>query len=107
MARISVENGGPDLLALYVEPPANDYWLRPGDSFTVVAPAPEPHGPHAVRLTDEVRDAAATGDAPFSITRFRDGGYEAVQVSVDVLGSYTVIGPDGAELECGHQRPVS
>jgi hypothetical protein len=99
-----IENAGDDLLALYLEPLGNDYWLRPGEAFTVVAPAPEPHGPHAVRLTAEVR---VTDGAPFSITRFRDGGYEAVQVSVDVLGSYTVIGPDGAELACGHQRPVS
>ncbi|MFB8243280.1 hypothetical protein ACFC58_42775 [Kitasatospora purpeofusca] len=90
MNRLPVQNGGEDLVRLFTEPYGEDFWLKPGDEFTVVP-------------------AGDTSDPQFTVVAANDRlvvwifeGGDPEKVVVD----YTVIDSTGTELECGHQGPA-
>jgi hypothetical protein len=85
MPRTSVSNETKELLGLWVEPWGLDYWLRPGERFTIV-----------------VEESAEPVDEVFE-THVHDQG---VSVYATVANSAEVIDSAGNVLECGHQRPA-
>ncbi|WAZ26221.1 hypothetical protein STRCI_007775 [Streptomyces cinnabarinus] len=91
MNRLPVRNGGEDDVCLFIEPYGEDFWLRPGDEFTVV-PADGARDPQftVVSTTDCL------------VVWIYEGG-DPERVIVD----YVVVDSGGAALECGHQRPVA
>lgn len=85
MPRTSVHNDTKDMLGLWLEPWGSDYWMRPGECFTVVA--------------DE---SAEPVDEAFE-TVIHDQG---ISVWVTAANSAEVIDADGNEICSGHQRPI-
>ncbi|MFZ4296913.1 hypothetical protein ACOZE3_03180 [Streptomyces cinereoruber] len=87
MNRLPVQNGGKGLFCLFVEPYGEDFWLKPGDEFTVV-PGADASDPQftVVAATDRL------------VVWIYEGG-DPDKVVVD----YTVVDSSGTELECGHQ----
>ncbi|MGW4352230.1 hypothetical protein ACWELJ_09060 [Nocardia sp. NPDC004582] len=75
-------------LTVWLEPWGRDYWMRPGDVFTI--------------------EFEATGDSepadddppPFEVSWLDDG------IVVGVVFDSIVRDRNGQELVCGHQRPV-
>ncbi|MFI1583528.1 hypothetical protein [Embleya sp. NPDC020630] len=87
MPSIRLNNDTAAMLAVWVEPWGTDHWMRPHEKFTLLTgdgPEPDPD------------------DVPFDVV-FHDEG-----VSVWVNGAYeaTVHDESGAEVSCGHQRPL-
>ncbi|MFD8597503.1 hypothetical protein ACFV1L_21115 [Kitasatospora sp. NPDC059646] len=89
MNRLPVQNGGEDLVCLFIEPYGEDFWLKPGDEFTVVP-------------TDDAPDPQFTVvSAPDRLVVWIfEGGNP-----MNVIADYTVVDSNGSELECGHQHP--
>ncbi|BAG17219.1 hypothetical protein SGR_390 [Streptomyces griseus subsp. griseus NBRC 13350] len=88
-SRLPVENMGDDDLWIFVEPYGEDYWLKPGDVFTV---APEVEG-------IDVWFSTAVCPEGITVWLYEDGD------PTKVVLKYTVSDADGTRLECGHQRP--
>ncbi|MFE7484492.1 hypothetical protein [Streptomyces sp. NPDC057552] len=88
-SRLPVENAGVGDLWLFVEPYGEDYWLKPGEVFTV---APEVEG-------IDVWFSTAISQEGITVWLYEDGD------PAKVVLEYTVTDADGKRLECGHQRP--
>ncbi|WHT17351.1 hypothetical protein N8J89_30070 [Crossiella sp. CA-258035] len=87
--RLPVRNHGERMLAVYIEPIAADYWLRPDEELTVLA-----------------RDGAQ-----FSVSVGADESGEQLTVWIyqdgdphQVIMDYQVLDARGTELEYGYQR---
>ncbi|WP_369260863.1 hypothetical protein [Streptomyces sp. R35] len=87
MAKVRLSNDTDGILALWTEPLGEDRWMKPGEQFTVVAGDSEP---------------APADDVPFDVA-FHDQG---ISVWVNVGYEAVVYDQSGAELDCGHQRPL-
>ncbi|MGW6728637.1 hypothetical protein ACWF9G_22285 [Nocardia sp. NPDC055029] len=88
MPRLMVSNPFAEkMLTVWIEPWGRDYWMRPGDVFTVE---------FAGRDNSEQED----DDPPFEVS-WLDGG-----IVVGPVAESIVRDGNGLELECGHQRPV-
>lgn len=87
MSRLPVQNGGEDLVCLFIEPYGEDFWLMPGNESAVV-PAEDASDPQFTVV-------AAKGRL---VVWIFEGG-DPAKIIVD----YTVIGSNGTELECGYQ----
>ncbi|MER8197692.1 hypothetical protein ACFRMO_33655 [Streptomyces anulatus] len=90
MNRLPVQNGGEDLLCLFIEPYCDVFWLKPGDEFTVV-PADEVSDPQFTVVAVKHR----------LVVWIFEGG-DPAKVIVD----YTVIDSNGTELPDGYQWPA-
>ncbi|XQE89436.1 hypothetical protein ACN24M_33090 [Streptomyces microflavus] len=84
-----MENVGGGNLWLFVEPYGEDYWLKPGQVFTV---APEVEGIDGWFSTAVCQEG-------ITVWLYEDGD------PTKVVLEYTVSYADGTRLECGHQRP--
>lgn len=83
MSKIDVSNETERKLGLWVEPWGADYWLRPGETLTVVTEkAPE--------------------EAPFNVVMHDQG----VTVWVNSANHAEVVDKDDRPVPCGHQRPA-
>jgi hypothetical protein len=80
--RHKVTNGSDKLLLVFTELEAQDYWLKPGEAFEVVAEVQSPTDDFVVYETAE--------------------GY--IFYPSDGMG-YISVWQDGNKLACGHQRP--
>ncbi|MFE3559698.1 hypothetical protein ACFXKW_33300 [Streptomyces sp. NPDC059193] len=77
-----VENSGDELLELWLEPFGQDYWLRPGEQFTVTS-------------------YGTWHDRPFELA------HDPGQIRIWACSCFaTVTFPDGTEVPGGHQRPA-
>ncbi|MFJ3842275.1 hypothetical protein ACIPY6_43295 [Streptomyces sp. NPDC090054] len=88
-SRLPVENGGDESLCLFIEPYGEDYWLKPGEVFTV---APEVEG-------IDVWFSTVVWKGGITVWPYEDGD------PVKIVMEYTVSDANGTRLECGHQRP--
>lgn len=84
MSKMDVSNETGDKLGLWVEPWGADYWLRAGETLTVV--------------TD-----TAPEQAPFNVV-VHDRG---VTVWVNSATAADVLDKDDKPVACGHQRPTN
>ncbi|MGW2661357.1 hypothetical protein ACWCW7_10365 [Nocardia tengchongensis] len=75
--------------AVWVEPWARDYWLRPGEVITI-------------EFDECDRTEEAIGEADFDVAWHDD----SVVVWTASLDEVTVLDRSGTALECGHQRPA-
>ena len=83
--RVPVRNVGDGMVCLFVEPLGEDFWMKPGDAFTVTG------GP----------DVA---DSEFAINTMP--GYVIVWVHTGDCYTVTVVDENsGQVLPCGHQSP--
>ncbi|MFK0113849.1 hypothetical protein [Streptomyces sp. NPDC091217] len=91
MARnaLPVENSGTSPLCLFVEPYGEDYWLAPGEAFTV---KPDGEGIDVWFSTYVSQDCIA-------VWLYEDG--DPARVVLD----HKVVDANGISLDCGHQRP--
>ncbi|MFI5809221.1 hypothetical protein [Streptomyces sp. NPDC051561] len=87
MPKIRLHNDNEQILAVWVEPIGEDFWMRPKEQFTI--------------STDATADADPD-EAPFEVVLhakgvsvFQSTGHEAV-----------VRDQSGTEVACGHQRPL-
>ncbi|MFJ7158180.1 hypothetical protein ACIQUQ_25035 [Streptomyces sp. NPDC101118] len=87
MQKITVNNDTGAPLTLWVEPLGEDYWLNPGERFTVSSDT-------------ELADPATV--APFEVTVHAQG----VSVFSNVGHLAGVHDASGTEVHCGHQRPT-
>ncbi|MEV7682151.1 hypothetical protein AB0O64_26910 [Streptomyces sp. NPDC088341] len=87
--KLPVENAGDGDLCLFIEPYGEDYWLKPGEVFTV---APDVGG-------IDVRFSASVWPEGITVWLYENGDPHKVVLE------YTVADADGTPLECGHQRP--
>ncbi|MFI6941941.1 hypothetical protein ACIBI4_21935 [Streptomyces sp. NPDC050418] len=89
--RLPVENGGQHLTSLFVEPYGEDFWMSPGEVFTVIP---------SVDADVEIEFSVIVKPDHVTVWMFHDGDpYNAVL-------DFKVVGQDGVTLECGHQRPL-
>ncbi|MEU2494626.1 hypothetical protein [Streptomyces sp. NPDC007883] len=84
-----MENVGDGDLWLFIEPYGEDYWLKPGEVFTVT---PEVEG-------IDVWFSTAVCQEGITVWLYENGD------PAKVVLEYTVTDADGKQLECGHQRP--
>ncbi|MFK3979129.1 hypothetical protein ACI2K4_01995 [Micromonospora sp. NPDC050397] len=84
MSKMDVSNESGRKLGLWVEPWGADYWLRPGETLTVVA------------------DTAAE-QTPFNVVMHDQG----VTVWVNSASAAEVLDKDDKPVPFGHQRPTS
>ncbi|MFG3587356.1 hypothetical protein [Streptomyces sp. NPDC047990] len=91
MARntLPVENSGTSPLCLFVEPYGEDYWLTPGEVFTVMS---------AVEGIDVWFSTQVSQDC-IAVWIYEEG--DPAKVVLD----YQVVDADGTFLDCGHQTP--
>ncbi|WP_331767672.1 hypothetical protein [Embleya sp. NBC_00896] len=87
MASIRLNNDTAAPLGIWIEPWGTDHWMKPQEIFTVVA--------------DDPQDPPA-GDVPFDVVFHEQG----VSVHVNLAYQATVYDGSGAEVHCGHQRPL-
>ncbi|MFD0732462.1 hypothetical protein [Planotetraspora mira] len=88
--RLTVQSGSEDLVCLFIEPYGENFWLKPGDKFTVVP-------------------AEDTSDPQFTVVAATDHMVVWIYESGDpekVIVDYAIIDNNGTALECGHQQPV-
>ncbi|MET7297815.1 hypothetical protein [Embleya sp. NPDC005575] len=85
-----VGNEGGSDLCLFIEPLAEDYWMKPGEAFTV--------GPES----DNVDVWFETFVSKDRITVWLYENGDPARIVLD----YAVVDADGTRLECGHQRPL-
>ncbi|MBB4753212.1 hypothetical protein [Actinoplanes lobatus] len=87
-----IRNHSDGPLEVVLEPFGRDYWLRPGESLVV----------HTAGRSDGESPWPGTlrGDEPFEVN-YQPG---SIQVYLNGAGGW-VTDLDGADLECGHQRP--
>lgn len=84
-----MEHAGDGDLCLFIEPYGEDYWLKPGEVFTV---APAAKGIDVWFHTVLWRDG-------ITVWLYEDGEPEKMILEAVVTDA------DGTRLECGHQRP--
>ncbi|WP_202501561.1 hypothetical protein [Streptomyces sp. SID5785] len=87
MSKIRLNNDTEQLLAVWVEPLGEDYWMRPDEQFTLTALDAGSGDP------DEV---------PFDVVVHDQG----ISVWVNVGFQAVVRDRSGTPVDCGHQRPV-
>ncbi|MCP4783308.1 MAG: hypothetical protein GY878_07135 [Fuerstiella sp.] len=80
--RQKIDNRGDQLLIVFTEPEAQDYWLKPGDEFEIRAP-----------ITD--------ANAQFEISIHEEG----ITIWPPHEMGYISVWHNDVELGCGHQRP--
>ncbi|MEV6677361.1 hypothetical protein AB0N09_10910 [Streptomyces erythrochromogenes] len=88
-SRLPVENAGKGDLCLFIEPYGEDFYLRPGEGFTV---APEAEG-------IDVWFSTLVWEGGITVWLYEDGD------PAKMVLEYTVTDANGTRLECGHQRP--
>ncbi|MFE2293031.1 hypothetical protein [Streptomyces sp. NPDC059452] len=88
-SRLPVENAGDSDLCLFIEPYGEDFYLRPGEVFTV---APEADG-------IDVWFSTVVWEGGITVWPYEDGD------PTKIVLEYTVTDANGARLECGHQKP--
>ncbi|MGI5170509.1 hypothetical protein ACQEU3_39790 [Spirillospora sp. CA-253888] len=91
MNRLPVENIGDHLLCLSVEPFAEDFWLKPGESLVVV--------PSADDVAPQFSVHARTDRNHLTVWIYEAGD------SGKVLTDFTVLDAKGRAVDCGYQRP--
>lgn len=84
-----VANDTDDVLCLFVEPLAVDYWLKPGETFTL---SPDPQDA-------DVWFDTSVSKGCLTVWLYEDG--DARKVVVD----HVVVDADGNPLPVGHQSP--
>ncbi|MFE5478568.1 hypothetical protein ACFQ9R_22890 [Nocardia sp. NPDC056541] len=89
MAAIRLRNGSETTLEVRIEPWGEDYWMRPGDEFTI-------------GYDEADHDEKMMGGPHFDVT-FHGDWYEVWVGSSDM--KLRMHDQSGAELEHGHQRP--
>ncbi|MFB7719448.1 hypothetical protein [Nocardia sp. NPDC056100] len=90
MPRIRFTNPHSDKsFAVWVEPWARDYWLRPGDVITL-------------EFDESDRAVQTSNDPDFDVARYDD----SLVVWTGSINEVTVLDRLGTALECGHQRPT-
>ncbi|MCJ0869302.1 hypothetical protein [Streptomyces sp. AP-93] len=87
MPKIRLSNDTKKTLGIWVEPWGEDYWMKPGEKFTIVTDTPKDTDPD---------------EAPFEVL-FHDQG---ASVWVNTGYKATVYDHSGNEVDCGHQRPI-
>ncbi|MFF0633889.1 hypothetical protein ACFYTS_15445 [Nocardia sp. NPDC004151] len=90
MPKIRFSNTSDKLLRVWTEPIPEDYWMRPGDVFTIA-------------YDDDDYAESVIGDAHFDVS-WND---EGVTVWLGTCAFPDVYDQSGNRLECGHQRPKS
>ncbi|MBO2461263.1 hypothetical protein [Actinomadura violacea] len=90
MNRLPVENTGDRLLCLSVEPYAEDFWLRPGESLAVMPSADDTDPQFAVYAQPN----------HLSVWIYESGD------PTKVLMDFTVVNAKGTVVGCGYQRPA-
>ncbi|GIH29287.1 hypothetical protein Aph01nite_75970 [Acrocarpospora phusangensis] len=93
MAKIRLNNDTGAMLGIWIEPWGTDHWMKPGQTFTVVAghSGPPPSGEVPV------------DDVPFDVVVHDQG----VSIYVNVVHEASVYDESGTEAHCGHQRPLA
>ncbi|MGV9339625.1 hypothetical protein [Streptomyces sp. NPDC003688] len=86
---LPVENAGDRDVCLFIEPYGDDFWMRPGDAFKVVPLS-----------DDDVQFSVAVAGDVFTVWLYQDDD------PYNMLLDYEVIGANGEQLTCGHQRPA-
>lgn len=89
MSSLPVRNAGDHALCLFIEPYGEDYWLNPGDRFTILPP----------EGIDARFDVTVT---PELLSVWIYQGDDDRQAVAD----YKITDEHGVELACGHQRPA-
>ncbi|MEY9969575.1 hypothetical protein ABIA33_007664 [Streptacidiphilus sp. MAP12-16] len=84
-----MENVGDRVACLFIEPYGEDYWMNPGEVFTV---GPIIEGIDVWFSTFVSRDC-------ITVWLYEDG--DPTKVVLD----YAVVDAHGTRLDCGHQRP--
>lgn len=84
-----MENAGESDFCLFIEPYGEDFYLKPGEVFTV---APEAEG-------IDVWFSTLVWEGGITVWPYEDGD------PTKLVLEYTVTDADGTRLECGHQRP--
>ncbi|MFF2197009.1 hypothetical protein [Streptomyces sp. NPDC058157] len=87
MPKIRLRNDDKEILAIWLEPWGEDYWMNPKEQFTIVTDSPE---------------GVDSDESPFDVV-FHDQG---VSVGVNIGYEPAVYDQAGSALECGHQRPA-
>lgn len=90
MNQLAVQNDGESLICPFAEPYGEDFWMKSGDSFTVVPPD---DGSDAQFMVVHSADRV-------TVWIFEGGDHKKIIVD------YTVIDSNGTELECAHQHPA-
>ncbi|AZM88312.1 hypothetical protein [Streptomyces sp. W1SF4] len=88
-SKLPVENVGKSDFCLFVEPYGEDYYLKPGEVFTV-APADE---------GIDVWFTTLVWEGGITVWLYEDGD------PTRIVFECTVTDANGTVLECGHQRP--
>ncbi|WP_214104694.1 hypothetical protein [Acrocarpospora catenulata] len=86
MSKLRLNNDTAAILGVWIEPWGRDHWMKPQETFTIVADDSE-HPP--------------SDDPPFDVV-FHDQG---VSVYVNAAHEATVYDESGNEVPCGYQRP--
>ncbi|MFJ5220404.1 hypothetical protein ACIP98_37675 [Streptomyces sp. NPDC088354] len=88
--RLPVQNRGDRDVCLFIEPYGEDFWMKPGDSFTVVP----------IREQSNVEFSVVVAADLLTVWLYEDGDpYNAIL-------DYEVVDAHGSKLACGHQRPA-
>ncbi len=85
-----VRNNGDSDLCLFIEPLGEDFWLKPGEAFTV--------GARCDGM--DVWFDATLWKGGISVWLYEDGN------PTKVVLDYAVVDANGKQLDCGHQRPA-
>ena len=88
MPKIRLKNDTEKILAVWVEPLGEDYWMHPKERFTIA--------------TTETAEGGDCETVPFDVV-FHDQG---VSVWVNIGYEAVVYDQSGTEVDCGHQRPL-
>ncbi|MEI5098213.1 hypothetical protein RB200_05590 [Streptomyces sp. PmtG] len=86
---MSIENQGDIALCLFIEPYLEDFWMRPGEAFTV----------RSERDGVGVLFETAVAKGCVTVWLYEDGDPSKF------VADYAVVDADGKPLESGHQRP--
>ncbi|OKI98984.1 hypothetical protein AMK18_23925 [Streptomyces sp. CB01249] len=84
-----MENAGNGDLCLFIEPYGEDFYLKPGEVFTIT---PEAEGA-------DVWSSTLVWEGGITVWLYENGD------PTRIVLEYTVTDADGIQLECGHQRP--
>ncbi|GGW75491.1 hypothetical protein [Streptomyces xantholiticus] len=88
---LPVQNAGENLVSLFIEPYGEDFWLQPGEVFTVT--------PTVAGV--DVQFSMAVAADHITVWLYEDADPYKVILDFEVLDE------GGAALECGHQRPTA
>ncbi|MFJ8658303.1 hypothetical protein [Streptomyces sp. NPDC093795] len=85
-----MENGSDIDLCLFVEPSCEDYWMKPGEAFTV----------HSAAEGIDVWFETRVSKGCVIVWLYEDGD------PYKVVGEHRVVDENGTSLNSGHQRPA-